>query len=232
MSDAMILDESSGDISASISLAAARGYSLILWGVLTSLSMLGGIVRIDALDRLAIPLHASGCALGVAGAWILTRRAMGPLRAESRLRIAALANVYFLPLVAWWRRTPYSAHLVMNTFLAACAAAWFLVEVCRQSGRTARALGDGPTARESRREWRISAALSGMTLAALLLRTLYRSLTGDASLFSAWDEALRYSSGWMRMLALTPFPISLLCAWRSRGLCLRVALSAPPGVQK
>lgn len=218
------------DMSAKVLLRVARGFMLVLWGVMSGLLMVGRVIRIQPLEVASLPLHAVGCGLGAAAVATLASRRNGPLRSTPRLWIPTLLNIYFLPLIAWWAAAPYSDHLLMNVYLAMVSAAWFLIEICRHAARVARVLGDVEFATEARWSTRIGSVVAASSLAWLMGWAVIRSASGETSLYGAWYEALRYLPWWIRMPALTPFPLALMCAWRANRLCVRrVADAGAPG---
>ncbi|MBW7907926.1 MAG: hypothetical protein H3C50_03270 [Kiritimatiellae bacterium] len=106
-------------------LRAAEGLTAIFGGLLLWLALWAGVLNIPTLERIGIPVSALPALLWLFGAWRLHRTP--PLtpawksRAALLLLVAAL-QVYLLPYLGWWHKTPSELYRAINVALLMTAS--------------------------------------------------------------------------------------------------------------
>lgn len=214
-------------------LRLARGFSCIFWGIPLALLMFSGALDLRITPRLRIPAFIFGLVLVFAGILQLSRASDLTPRWARRIRhaqVALLILVYLSPFVYWWRAMPHVPYYGANMLAIVVVAMSGLLALNRLAEEAGRLFGDGTFMIEAR----LSGWLSVVFLLAPGAMAVIRSILAAAPMENSrvWSLVLvpYLMPRWMYALALLPFTMTMMMAWRAKELCLRaIRRPAVPG---
>lgn len=208
---------------------AMRGFSCVFWGIPLSVLLFAGAIDLRLPFAARAPAYVFGIFLVYCGVVYFQRTALPGRRWRSLVRemlFVLLIEVYLSPFVFWWRRMPHVPYYVANILVLMLCTTWGLFILNQLAAEIARLLRDRALAVEAQIAAWLALAFMLVPTSLALLQSVLAARSFGISLAPGEAVGGPQRFGWLYAVALFPFALNMMIAWKTKERCLR-ALQTP-----
>ncbi|NKB22859.1 MAG: hypothetical protein GKR87_00360 [Kiritimatiellae bacterium] len=217
------LSEKKNSLSREKSIRLAKGFSRLLWGMILSLILFTGLVKIDLLSHLRLPIFVVGMLLVYWGIALLCMSSSITPKWSFHTRITlsiVFLQIYFIPFLYWWKQMPFVTYYILNMAAFLFSVTFVLFWVNLLAGEVARALDDKTFFIESRISGWSVLFLMVLPISLFFFYCIYASVRHSTSLYSEIIQTYYYLPRWIYALFFLPLTLTLMIIWKTKKRCL------------